>query len=364
MGCENDGKPTGPKMKSLCHGNLILTGGGQGGLAAQVEAVLQSLQDHGAGPEALALIRVFYRPPRDEGQLRRDLAALLPDGVRLALTLVPVPQAGAGDGALCLEAMAVLGPDIALNGAIGGEARFCKGVRRGRFLFLSAETAADVKGLPEESHALMQRLGQTLAALGADFGDVVRMNRWYHAAGSKEEWAPSARATAAFYREPGPVATAISLPWLLPEGRSIQIELMGMRGVDGSVLPKHHAWPDGLWDWPIPLPYKHGLACGGLGFVGGQVSLDAQAEVIDPDHLDRQIARSLANVAKVAAGLGRVERMLHLGCYYQVPPGGVAGAATLRALAEGETPAVLAGFDYLSYPEMRVEIEAIVALRA
>ena len=351
-------------MKSLRHGDLIVTGGGNGSLAAQVGAVLQALQDHGAGPEALALIRVFYRPPYDEDHLRRELAACLPDSARLALTLVPVSQAG--EGALTLEAVGVLGADIAFVPGSGGP--FCKGVRRGRFLFLSGEVAADAVGLAEESHALMQRLGQTLAALGAEFGDVVRMNRWYHAAGTKDEWAPSARATAAFYREPGPVATAISLPWLLPEGRSIQIELMGMRGVDGRVLPKQHAWPEGLWDWPIPLPYKHGLACGGLGFIGGQVSLDAKAQVIDPDHLDRQIARSLANVDRVAAGLGRVERVLHLGCYYQVPPGGLAGnapgAGELRALAEGETPAVLAGFDYLSYPDMRVEIEAIVAVQS
>ena len=295
------------------------------------------------------------------------MASALPAHARLALTLVPVPQAGAGDGQLSLEAMAVAGPDLALAPAMSRQPQFLKGLRRGRFLVLSAETALDNLGLPQESHALMQGLGATLATLGADFGDVVRMNRWYHAAGTKDEWEPSARATAAFYREPGPIATAISLPWPLPGGRAIQIELMGMRGIDGAVLPKHHSWPEGLWDWPIHLPYKHGLACGGLGFVGGQVSLDAKAEVIDPDHPDRQIARSLANVHKVAAGLGRVERVLHLGCYYETPPGGIdgdaAGAAELRALAAGVSPAVLAGFDYLSYPQMRIEIEAIVALQ-
>jgi len=349
-------------------GDLMLTGGGQGPLETQIADILHALQSEGLGPEALALLRVFYRPGNPEEVLRRALASALPAHARLALTLVPVPQAGAGDGQLSLEAVAVAGPDLALAPPISPpQPQFLKGLRRGRFLVLSAETAMGNLGLPLESHALMQRLGATLAALGADFGDVVRMNRWYHAAGTKDEWEPSARATAAFYREPGPIATAISLPWPLPDGRAIQIELMGMRGIDGAVLPKHHSWPEGLWDWPIHLPYKHGLACGGLGFVGGQVSLDAKAEVIDPDHLDRQIARSLANVHKVAAGLGRVERVLHLGCYYETPPGGMdgdaPGAADLRALAAGASPAVLAGFDYLSYPAMRIEIEAIVALQ-
>jgi enamine deaminase RidA (YjgF/YER057c/UK114 family) len=212
----------------------------------------------------------------------------------------------------------------------------------------------------------MSSLGQTLQLLGADFRDVVHMNRWYHAAGTKDEWEPSARATAQFYSEPGPIATAISLPALLPGKRSIQIELMGMLGEDGSTLPKSHSWPEGSWDWPIHLPYKHGLACQGLGFVGGQVSLDAHAQVIDPDHLDRQVRRSLDHVDRVARGLGLPRRILHLGVYYEIPPGGVAGdapgAAEIAALGTGTVPAILAGFDYLSYPEMRVEIEAIVEL--
>ncbi len=165
---------------------------------------------------------------------------------------------------------------------------------------------------------------------------------------------------------PVPIATAISLPVALPGNRAIQIELMAMLAEDGSPLPKRHSWPDGMWDWPIHLPYKHGLACDGLAFVGGQVSLDAKAEVIDPDHLDRQVVRSLANIDKVLAGFGGRSRLLHLGIYCEVPLGGLGsddpGARALRDLASGDVPAVLAGFPYLIYPKMRVEIEAIAEL--
>jgi enamine deaminase RidA (YjgF/YER057c/UK114 family) len=345
-------------------GDLVLTGGSEGAVADQIAGIGQALKRHDATLVDLCLLRVFYRGDAPEAAgLRAALAAALPEESQIALTLVPVGWAGLGDGALSIEAAAVCGKTHAVAGA--GPV-FVAGVRRGRFLFLGGQAATSAGTLPDESRSVMQNLGRTLSDLGAGFGDVVRMNRWYHAAGTKDEWEPSARATAAFYTEPGPIATAISLPSLLPEGRSIQIELMGMIGEDGQTLPKSHSWPEGLWDWPIHLPYKHGLACGGLGFIGGQVSLDQDAQVIDPDRLDLQIARSLRLADRVAAGLGRVRRVLHRGVYYEMPEGGLAGTATGAAdivhLGRSDVPAAVAGFSYLSYPDMRVEIEAIVEL--
>lgn len=343
--------------------DLILTGGGAGAAASQVAAILTALATHGATPADLCLLRAFYRAGADEDALRHQIARALPPDVRTALTLIPVTRAG--DGALTIEAVAVscdTPPHTVANP--DGPACFVAGLRRGRFLLLSAARAAPT-GIVTESREVMTALGATLATLGATFGDVVRMNRWYHAVGTKDAWAPSALAVASFYTEPGPIATALSLPVPFPGGQTIQIELMGMLAPDGTALHKHHSWPEGLWDWPVHLPYKHGLACGGLGFVGGQVSLDKDAQVIDPDHLDRQIARSLSCIDRVAAGLGPVARQLHLGIYHEIPdtsPSGQAGAAALAALASGPTPNVLAGFAHLSYPKMRVEIEAIVDL--
>ena len=145
----------------------------------------------------------------------------------------------------------------------------------------------------------MRRLGHVLERLGAGSGDVVKMNRWYVAEGTADVWEPSARAVAAFFTEPGPVATAISLPGWLPDGALIRIELLGMIGIDNSPLSKSHAWPAGHWDWPIHLPYKHGLTCGDFTFVGGRGSIDQQARVLDPDDFQRQTLRSLGNIGRV-----------------------------------------------------------------
>ena len=271
-------------IKTARAGDLIMTAGGSGTIAEQIAAILAGVGQEGAGVLDLALLRVFYRHDAfSAAELMQSLAQALPAGTGCALTLVPVARAGAGDGLLAIEAVAVRGSQGQVRRDVGNRP-FLTGVRRGQFLFLGAVTGVQADGIVAESTSVMQQLGATLQALGAGFADVVRMNRWYHAAGTKAEWEPSARAVAAFYAEPGPIATAISLPVPLPAARSIQIELMGMIGEDGRSLPKRHSWPEGLWDWPIHLPYKHGLACGGLGFVGGQVSLDAQAQVIDPDH--------------------------------------------------------------------------------
>ncbi len=340
---------------------LVLIGQGSGSVADQVGAILHLLAPQGT--RALCLLRAFYRPDTvTEADLQAEIATALGGRVRPVLSLVPVPHPGPGP--VCIEAAAVRQGE---SRSFGGEGTsFALGIRRGIFAFTSAVRADTATGLVGESGQVMAGLERILQGLGAGFGDVVRMNRWYHAAGTKDEWEPSARAVARCYAEPGPIATALSLPAPLPGNRAIQIELMAMLAEDGTTLPKHHSWPEGHWDWPIHLPYKHGLHCGGLAFVGGQVSLDSRAEVIDPDDMDRQIARSMDNVARVLDGFAGGKRLMHLGIYSEHPPGGFdsggAAATRLRLLARGDCPAVLVGFDYLSYPRMRVEIEAIAAL--
>lgn len=358
-------------LRVLRSGDLLITGGAEGSLTAQIAEIEAALERMGAGLGDLCLLRALYQPEAMAPEaLRAGLAEALADRAVVALTLVPVGFAGTGDGALSIEAVAVAGPAGPEYRRVPmgqGEACFARGIRKGRFLFLGGQTAAAPGGIVAESREAMAALGATLTALGAGFGDVVRMNRWYHAQGTQGDWEPSARAVAAFYAEPGPIATAISLPGALEGGFAIQIELMGMIGTDGQTLPKTHSWPEGHWDWPIHLPYKHGLACDGLGFVGGQVSIDAEARVLDAERLDLQVIRSLDNIDRVIAGFGvATHRILHFGAYYEIPPAGLSTATRegqgLLAIAQDHCPSILAGFAYLSYPGMRAEIEAIVEL--
>lgn len=350
-------------------GGLIFTGAAAGPVAAQVRAIAAALAAQGAGVADICHVRAFYRAGSvTEAALARALSQAFGPDLRAVLAAIPVGAAGTGDGALSLSVTALAdrsapAPRLVPDPGAAPGTGFVRGLRRGHFAFLAPHGAAATAGLVAESAGAMQALALTLGQLGAGFGDVVRMNRWYHAAGTKAEWEPSARAVAGFYAEPGPVATAISLPAPLERGQAIRIELMAMLNADGTPMPKAHSWPEGHWDWPIHLPYRHGLACGGLGFVGGQVSLDQGARVLDPDDLGAQVARSLDNIGRVGAGLAGGARPVLLSAYAETGEDGLARvAAGLGRHPGGAAPAVLAGFDYLSYPGMRVEIEAILDL--
>ena len=72
-----------------------------------------------------------------------------------------------------------------------------------------------------------------------------------------------------------------------------------MLSADGKSLPKQHSWPEGHWDWPIHLPFKHGLRCGNMVFVGGQVSMNPQGGVDDKNNMIRQSHTSMKNIGKV-----------------------------------------------------------------
>jgi len=69
-------------------------------------------------------------------------------------------------------------------------------------------------------------------------------------------------------------------------------------------MKRNHSWPTGHWDWPIHVSHKHGLRCGDMIFVGGQVDLDSSGRVLHADDLATQTAAVMRNIAKVLAEFG------------------------------------------------------------
>src|SRR5260370_335639 len=59
-------------------------------------------------------------------------------------------------------------------------------------------------------------------------------------------------------------------------------------------LARSHVWPEGHWSWPIKVTHKHGLRCGEMIFVGGQVALDPDGRVLAPNDLAAQIDITMA----------------------------------------------------------------------
>lgn len=78
-----------------------------------------------------------------------------------------------------------------------------------------------------------------------------------------------------------------------------------------------HVWPEGHWDWPIRLPYKHGVKRGSLIFVGGQVAMDEGGNVLYPGDVIRQTEIAMENVKSVLAGFGaRMDDVVKLNRFY------------------------------------------------
>jgi enamine deaminase RidA (YjgF/YER057c/UK114 family) len=202
---------------------------------------------------------------------------------------------------------------------------FPHGIRCGEMIYTGAQRALDAKGKPiapgdivAQTRIAMDNLGTVLAVCGADHNDAVKINIYYAGKGaSKAEWQKPAIIRAGYFTEPGPAATGIPVPRVHPAGALTEIEIMAMLGTDGKRLPREHVWPKDHWDWPFHLPYKHGLKCRDRIFVGGQVSMDTQATIIDPGDLVKQTKRSMENIRTVLAGFGAtLDDVTKVNCFY------------------------------------------------
>ncbi len=70
------------------------------------------------------------------------------------------------------------------------------------------------------------------------------------------------------------------------------------------MLPRRAIRPDGHWRVGIAAHKSHGLQCGPLVFVGGQVDLDENAQMQNAGDLGKQASNSIAHMKTVLAAVG------------------------------------------------------------
>jgi enamine deaminase RidA (YjgF/YER057c/UK114 family) len=377
-------------------GKLIFTGGQvdldtggnvchPGDLYAQTDAAIRYihaiLADLGAGPSDVVKLQAFYVNDGgiDETTFFERMAKGFPGSQGLTVNLVPLPRLAYPGLAVEIEAVAMLGEEgRALARTVAnpaGLARlpapFVHGTRCGEMVFLSGQSPRDRAGkavhagdIVAQSRFVMDNIGGILASLGAGFDDVVKLNRWYTGQGTREDWQPAALAVAERFAEPGPTATGIPLPRLENGDERIRIDVLAMLGEDGARLDRTHVWPAGHWDWPVHLPYKHGLRCGDMVFVGGQVALDDKGAVLEPGALAAQTRISMENIRRVLAGFGLdMDSVVKVLALYSA-----AGRAeelhtnlSIRSAAYSEPGPTSTGIPLpcLAYRDMMIEIEII-----
>jgi enamine deaminase RidA (YjgF/YER057c/UK114 family) len=348
-----------------------------------MQGVLTVLDGMGAEPGDLVKLTAFYvlGDDPDEALILDTIAeALGPLGQPgPAITLVPIETN-------CFDGLSIEIEGIAMRGQNGERlARaaswipdgaplppvFSQAIRCGQMIFTSGQTARDQTGailhpgsLSQQSHIVLGKQQRLLAGLGADLCDAVKANAFNVEPGDQEEWKEAALIRAGYYREPGPAATGLSLTRLPDAQAMVRYDVVAMRGEDGARLHREGVWPTGHWDWPVHLPYRHGLKVGDLIFLGGQVSLTPEAQVIDPGDIEAQTHTAMQNIQRVLAELGLdLEHLVKVNTFYV----GTQGQADLRknaAIRAGyyrDPGPVSTGipFEYLAYKDMLIEIDCV-----
>lgn len=286
-----------------------------------MENLTRVLAELDAQPQDLVKLNCFYVNDGrlDETAFLGMVAAGLPQGAKPAITAVPVPYLAYPGMVVEIEAIAMRGPDgkpmprtyAKADGLSPLAPPFASAVRCGKMIFVSAQAPITAKGdviapgkVVDQTIAVMDQIGKALASFGAGFGDVVKQNRWYVGHGTVEDFEPAALKCASYYKEPGPAATGVPIPRHAREGVQIKIDVIAMLGEDGSHLPRRHVWPESLWDWTIKLPYKHGLKCHDMIFLGGQVSIDKTGHAVNPNDMGKQTRQAMTHIGTILKELG------------------------------------------------------------
>ncbi len=295
------------------------------------------------------------------------------------ITLVPVPWMALPEVLASVEVTASSRvdsrhPPAATSPAGHHPTAGSQAVRAGRFIFTSAQmTVTDDGGVEHagdivnQSRGTMDRIAALLAAYGASLDDAVKFNIYYVGEGTYEDWEVAAKIRAGYFTEPGPVATGIPVPALERPGLLIKMEVWAMLGEDGSHLPRQHVWPDNHWDWAIHLPYKHGLRCEEMFFIGGQIATDDQGTVLEPADTEAQTRQCLTYIERVIDLLDGVgpEHVAKTTTFYKGEADPVVHALNGRMrndwFAAGAPVTSDVALPALAFEDMMIEIEVLGA---
>ena len=256
-----------------------------------VHAMAQALATEWCTLEDVVRIKAYYTAEVDDWSVIAALVQHLPGHPLPAISTVPEPLQPFEGQVIQLQAIACRGwrgkgdvrvscqtVPVAVRERLGLD-EVTAGLRAGEFIAVANRAALDDAGgilsadPVEQSHAVMDMHERTLDALGASLQDSVKMEGYYFGT-SLEDWAPLARARASHFREPGPPATVVPCHRLHPQGARTKIGVLAMRARRGGFdkyIPRLDVWPDRVWDWPIPLPYRQAICLRDTIWLGGQV---------------------------------------------------------------------------------------------
>jgi enamine deaminase RidA (YjgF/YER057c/UK114 family) len=324
----------------------------QAAAQAAIAAIADALRNERSSLDDIVRVGVYYDMELDHAKVAHAIRQALPDTARPVINLLAVREPAMPGAAMVVDAAAANG-----HRRTFGDGHFPHAVRVGDRIWVGGVTGegADIM---EQTTDVIDRLTAITAETGAVLDDCIKMNISYVGGGSEAQWEPTAKLRGAAFGEPAAAATGIPYP-RLKDGALTQFETLA---VTNSARTRRHGWPEGHWDWPIHLPWKHACRAGDLVTIGGQVSLRGRGEVVDPGDLGRQTHTALTNIDRALATVdARMSDVTQITAFFKGSPSDLETvlARTRAAFGEHPPPIVPVPLPFLAYEEMVVEIEAI-----
>ena len=287
-------------------------------------------------------LKVFYqsRTGSERWSLLASLANAFEQRPVPVITANPVPLQPWDGQALQVQAIALKGwrsladvRSVTIDVPESAASQFTnpmltQGLRAGEFISVSGQKALDdadevaVADAIEQTHLVMKVLQSILADLGASLQDSIKKEGHYFGT-TLEQWAAMAAVRASYFREPGPVATVVPCHLLWLEGLLTQVEVLAMRSVWNGFdkyIPREDRWPDRVWDWPIPLPYRQAIRLRDMIWTGGQAPSEPgsnSGKAIYPGDLLQQTRFTMSYIEDILRAFGATTSDLRLlVCYF------------------------------------------------
>ncbi len=284
-----------------------------GQVLAKLEAILG---EAGASLEDVAKVGIFYHQSvldQEKAILAQVREAFRTDPPPV-VTAIPLHHLPGGD-LIQIELIAIQpggrrsqSRQAAAPNPLDG---FSDALRCDDVVFVGAKMARDADGatlhekdIVSQARATIASIGKALNGVGADMPSVAKLNTYYVGYGTVEDWSMAARVRSDAFTKPGPGATGVPVPGPYPAGLLLRQEAIAVVDPDGTPAHRDTSWPEGNWDWPIPVSFEQGLKLNDLLVLGGQISATTSGEAVHPGDLAAQARRTMETISAILAGFG------------------------------------------------------------
>ena len=255
---------------------------------------------------------------------------------------------------------------------------FSHGWRVGDIVFIGGQRSLDRAGglrdegdIGAQTHNVFSSMERVLEEAGGDIANLLRQNTYYRFIGEGPDvtdyWERMTQVRMEHMAKPGTCGTGVRVGGFGRTGELIQVEGMGVIG-----QRKHRLMPADHWDWSLHNDvFTQGWRAGGVVFVGGQISADAEARAVGAD-MAAQTRNVYRFIRKVLDEAGVDENdVVKVNSYYYVDGDWddiSAATATIAGIHEefypepgpAYTGCRVTGF---AFEDLLIEIEAIAVTR-